>query len=103
MNTPRLVCAVVLAITAAAIMVAGRVPEGARAVSPPPGTIDTLAGGGSLTGDGIPATSAALGFPYGIAVNSAGEVFFSDASRCSVRKVSHGVISTAVGTGVCAD
>ena len=42
----------------------------------PPGSIDTLAGGGTLTGDGIPATSAALGLPWGIAVNSAGAVFF---------------------------
>ena len=38
-------------------------PSTSFAASPPPGSIDTLAGGGTLTGDGIPATSAALGLP----------------------------------------
>jgi len=103
MKMPRHAFAVVFAITAVLITVTGRAPEGTRAASPPPGTIDTLAGGGSLTGDNIPATSAALTFPYGVAVNSVGDVFFSDVTRCSVRKVSNGLISTAVGTGVCAD
>ncbi len=103
MKMPRHASAVVFAIIAVVIALTGTAPEGTRAASPPPGTIDTLAGGGSLTGDGIPATSAALTFPYGVAVNSVGDVFFSDVTRCSVRKVSNGIISTAVGAGVCAD
>lgn len=101
MKMPRRAYVVVLAIAAAVLIVTGNAREVARAVAPPPGTIDTLAGGGSLTGDGIPATSAALTFPYGVAVNSVGDVFFSDVTHCSLRKVSHGLISTAVGTGVC--
>lgn len=84
------------------VIAAGSAPGVARATAPVPGTIDTFAGGGTLSGDDIPATSAALNFLYGIAVNSAGDVYFSDVTDCSVRKVSQGIITTAVGTGVCA-
>jgi hypothetical protein len=73
----------------------------AQASSPAPGTIDTIAGGGTLTGDGILATSASLDAPTGVAVNAQGDVFFSDLSTCSIRKVSQGIISTAAGKGYC--
>ncbi len=101
MKMPRHASSVAIAIIAVVITVIGTAPEVTRALAPPPGTIDTFAGGGLLTSDGIPATSASLTAPYGIAVNSVGDVFFSDLTHCSVRKVSHGLISTAVGTGVC--
>jgi Putative Ig domain len=71
----------------------------ASTAPPPPGNIDTLAGGGTLTGEGIPATSAHFGFVYGVAVNSRGDVFASD--YCSIKKISGATMTTAVGTGVC--
>ena len=71
----------------------------ASTAPPPAGSIDTLAGGGTLTGEGIPATNAHFGFVYGVAVNSHGDVFASD--FCSIKKISGGVMTTAVGTGVC--
>jgi hypothetical protein len=72
-----------------------------QASSPAPGTIDTLAGGGTLAGDGIPATSASLDAPIGVAVNSAGDVFFSELVACTVYKVSLGIITAYAGTGTC--
>ena len=67
-------------------------------VPPPPGSIDTFAGGGTLTGEGIPATSGYFFRTEGIAVNSRGDVFVSDRT-CTVRKISGGTLTTAVGGG----
>ncbi|HYW48633.1 MAG TPA: NHL repeat-containing protein [Bryobacteraceae bacterium] len=63
------------------------------------GIITTVAGNGSATigGEGGPATSAQLGAPSGVAVNSAGDLFFSDGSK--VYKVSRGIITTVAGNG----
>jgi sugar lactone lactonase YvrE len=49
------------------------------------GVITTVAGNGTLgyNGDDIPATSAALGWPYGAAVDASGDVFFSESSGLS--------------------
>jgi uncharacterized protein (TIGR03437 family) len=67
-----------------------------RKVSPD-GTIRTVAGGGSSTADGGPATSASLSRPYGVAVDSAGNLYISENYNGRVRKVSpSGVISTLV-------
>ena len=63
----------------------------------PSGTITTVAGGGGAIGDGGPATSARI-FPAGAAVDSAGNLYFSQGA--TVRKVNTaGIISTVAGSG----
>lgn len=59
-----------------------------RKVSPD-GVITTIAGNGAYgyAGDGGPATSATLYFPHGIAVDSAGNVYFSDEGNNTVRRL----------------
>ena len=65
--------------------------------------INTFAGNGSndYSGDGGPATSAALYFPYGLASDGAGDIFISDSGNHVIRLVSanNGVITTIAGTG----
>jgi len=64
------------------------------------GIITTVAGNGSqdFSGDGGPATSAAIGAPQGVAVDSAGSLFISANNR--IRKVSSsGIITTVAGNG----
>ncbi len=53
----------------------------------PSGTITTIAGNGTqgFSGDGGPATSAQLDNPYGVAVDSAGNLYIADASGNRVR------------------
>lgn len=63
------------------------------------GVITTVAGGGLLLGDGGPATSARLVGPYGIAIDSSGNLYIADANDSRVRKVSNGTITTVAGTG----
>ncbi|HUB80592.1 MAG TPA: hypothetical protein VMB03_17430 [Bryobacteraceae bacterium] len=58
------------------------------------GAIATIAGGGTNTGDGIPAISAALTRVTGIAVDSTGSLFIAENGANRVRKVSAGMIST---------
>lgn len=71
-----------------------------RAVSPA-GVISTFAGNGTsgFSGDGGPATNAALDAPHGVAVNS-GMVYIADSLNNRIRKVAGGIISTFAGTGV---
>jgi len=63
------------------------------------GTITTVAGGGASLGDNGPATSAQLNLPYGVAVDSAGNLYIADWGNNRVRKVSGGVITTVAGNG----
>jgi uncharacterized protein (TIGR03437 family) len=66
------------------------------------GTITTVAGNGTAgrSGDGGPATSAELHYPYGVAVDSAGNLFIPDTYNNSVRKVDNsGTIFTVAGSG----
>ncbi len=66
------------------------------------GTITTVAGSASqgYSGDGGPATSAALASPYGIAVDAAGVMYISDRANNRVRKVaSDHTITTLAGNG----
>ena len=67
-------------------------------------TITTIAGNGSIggsSGDGGPATKAGIGFPKGVAIDSAGNVYFADALNGRVRKVDTiGIISTCAGRRV---
>ena len=65
------------------------------------GIITTVAGNGvwGFSGDNGPATSAQLSGPWGIAVDSAGNLYVADASNNRIRKVSGGVITTVAGGG----
>jgi uncharacterized repeat protein (TIGR01451 family) len=64
------------------------------------GTISTVAGNGACgsTGDGEPATSAALNSPWGLAVDSAGNLYIATTGN-TIREVSGGKIATIAGTG----
>lgn len=62
------------------------------------GTITTVAGTGTRgsTGDGGPAKNAQIGQPWGIGLDSLGNVYFAEADTASIRKIdiSSGIIST---------
>ena len=66
------------------------------------GVISTVAGNGTYgySGDGGSATAAQLNDPQGLAVDSAGNLYFADYGNLRVRKVTAaGVISTVAGNG----
>jgi sugar lactone lactonase YvrE len=66
------------------------------------GTVITVVGNGlgGFSGDGGPATSAALSGPIGITFDTAGNLYFADNSNQRVRKVDvNGIISTYAGNG----
>jgi uncharacterized protein (TIGR03437 family) len=65
-------------------------------------TITTYAGNGavSYSGDGGPASSAALNHPKGLAFDAAGNLYIADSDNYRVRQVSpSGIITTIAGTG----
>jgi hypothetical protein len=75
---------------------------------PSAGNISTVAGGGTVcagktdsVGDGCLATSATLHYPYGVAVDSAGNLFIADGYNNRIRMVSAstGDITTVAGNG----
>jgi hypothetical protein len=64
------------------------------------GVISTVAGNGTqgYNGDGGQATLAQLFYPYGVAVDSAGNLYIADMGNSCIRKVTPaGVISTVAG------
>ena len=65
------------------------------------GVITTVAGNGGrgFNGDNILATSAQLHDPFGVAVDSAGNLYIADFGNNRIRKVSNGVITTVAGNG----
>jgi len=73
-----------------------------RKVTISTGIISTAVGtgGSSYTGDGGPATSADVNLPYGIAVDSLGNIYIADTFNNRVRKVtvSTGIITTIAGS-----
>jgi sugar lactone lactonase YvrE len=67
------------------------------------GIITTVAGTGvaGFSGNPGPATNAMLNSPQGVAVDTAGDLFISDAGNQQVRKVdAGGTITTIAGTGI---
>jgi len=70
------------------------------------GTISTIAGTGhaGYNGDNIPATTALLNTPKGIAVDSNGSVLLTEYNGHRIRRIDqHGTITTIAGTGVTDD
>ena len=64
--------------------------------------INTVAGNGTLgySGDGAQATSAKVAYPYGVAVDAAGNLYCADYDNGCIRKVSTaGIITTIAGLG----
>ncbi len=67
------------------------------------GVITTFAGIGSpgYSGDGGPASTAQLSYPYAVASDFSGNVYISDYNNSRIRKVNtSGIITTIAGTGV---
>ncbi|MDA0745380.1 MAG: FG-GAP-like repeat-containing protein [bacterium] len=66
-----------------------------------PGTITTVAGGGTQEAENIPATDLALNQPRGVAVDTAGNTYIADAFNNRIRRVDAqtGLITTVAGTG----
>jgi sugar lactone lactonase YvrE len=67
------------------------------------GNIITVAGNGSIGsgGDGGPATSAQLNYPFAAAVDASGNLFFADQGNNRIREVvkATGIITTIAGNG----
>jgi hypothetical protein len=91
---------VAVAALAILVSVAVAIPQKAGAAT---GTISTIAGSdpfGDFTGDGGPATAAALNNPAGVAALPDGGFLIADAAAARVRRVSpSGIIATVAGTG----
>ena len=72
--------------------------------TPPAPIISTIAGNGvtGFSGDGGIGTSANINGPWGVAVDSSGNIYFADKSNNRIRKVTAatGNISTVAGSGV---
>jgi sugar lactone lactonase YvrE len=66
------------------------------------GIITTVAGKGTkgFSGDGGPATSAELGSPSGVAVDSTGNIYIDDENNDRIRRIdTSGIITTVAGGG----
>jgi RHS repeat-associated protein len=66
-----------------------------------PYIITTVAGGQwGFSGDGGPATQAALSHPTGVTVDASGNIYFTDLGNVRIRKVdASGIITTVAGNG----
>jgi sugar lactone lactonase YvrE len=88
------------------VLVADQSNHRLRAIAPD-GTISTIAGtgvgtpaNGSFSGDGGPATSAALNNPTALTVDANGVVYFADQFNHRIRMITpDGTITTIAGTG----
>ena len=65
------------------------------------GVITTVAGNGTSgsNGENIPATTAQLNWPYGVAVDAAGNLYIANTYNNRICKVSGGMITTIAGNG----
>jgi sugar lactone lactonase YvrE len=74
-----------------------------RKVTVSTGIISTVAGNGTYgySGDGGPATSAELNYPYAVDLSAASDIYIADSSNNRIRKVtaSTGIITTVAGNG----
>jgi beta-lactam-binding protein with PASTA domain len=74
-----------------------------RKISATTGIITTVAGNGTIgfSGDGGPATSAALSFPSDVAIDSEGNLYIADSYNNVIREVmaATGIIRTIAGNG----
>jgi uncharacterized protein (TIGR03437 family) len=90
-------------LTAVTLDTAGNLylTDGLRIRKVSSGIITTVAGNGKygFSGDGGPATSAAINVPLGVAVDAAGNLYISDSRNNRIRKVSGGIITTVAGSG----
>ncbi len=73
-----------------------------RKVTAATGIIATVVGSGSrfgdFSGDGGPATAAALNRPEALALDGSGNLYIADTGNQRIRKVSAGIITTIAGT-----
>lgn len=85
------------------LYIADRLNSRVRKIDPN-GIVTTVAGNGNYrySGEGLPVLASTLNYPFGVAVDSTGAVYFSERASNSnrVRKVAAGVLTTVVGTGV---
>lgn len=94
-----------LALDAAGnLFIADRDNNRIRKVDAVTGQITTVAGSGAngFSGDGGPATAAALAQPWDVDIDEAGHVYIADAQNHRIRRVdaTSGVISTVAGSGI---
>jgi uncharacterized protein (TIGR03437 family) len=85
-----------------AVYVADAADNRVRKITPD-GTIQTVAGTGAagFSGDGGSANAAMLDHPYGLAVDTVGNLFIADLGNARVRKLSvNGTIQTVAGGGL---
>ena len=91
--------------TVNAIAIAGSLSSGVTSAvytyAPGSQTIDTLVGSGNKVGDNIPAVAATLNAPFGVAVDTSGNVYIADTTDYRIRKIAAqtGIITTIAGTG----
>lgn len=65
------------------------------------GIISTFAGGGASLGDGGAATSGTLNGPWGLSLDSSGNLYIADTGGNRIRKVDTlGIITTVAGIGI---
>jgi sugar lactone lactonase YvrE len=86
--------------TDGSLLVADQGGRRVRRVDLAAGTISTLIGGGSFTGEGIPALQIALDAPRDVVVAADGDVFVADGHRVRRLVRASGLVSTVAGTGV---
>jgi sugar lactone lactonase YvrE len=85
------------------VFIADTINSRIRQVDLATGIITTVAGNGTTGygGDGGAATAASLFFPFGVAVDSSGNIFIADSGNQRVRRIdlATGIITTIAGTG----
>jgi len=86
------------------LYIADQANSAIRQVTAATGIIGTVVGNGvfGYSGDGRPAISAQLNEPYGVAVDSSGNLYIADTDNNVIRKVTAatGTISTFAGNGI---